>query len=803
MTLGWMATLTLSLGAASALGGGSAPVPAPKPAPRPVQTQPAPKPAAPAPKPAPQAPVQQPVTAPAPVAVPQVQLPATEVTEPTLVGYAELPADTFAEGPASGAWNNGMRGEARFPSQPVQGFSGVQFDRQGQGYVFLSDNGYGAKNNSADYLLRLQRISLAPSVAKGQSGKVQPTGFIQLSDPDKKVPWQIVNEATAERLLTGADFDVEGFAFAQDGSIWIGDEFGPYLLHFSADGKLLEAPIATPNIVGFKTLRGQAPIVIGHRGSSGTRPEHTLEAYRVAIEAGADFIEPDLVVTKDGVLVARHEPVIAVVGADGKVLEATADVATREEFKDRLTTKTLDGVEVRGYFVEDFTLAELKTLRAVERLPQLRGKNYDGQFQIPTLEEVIALVKDTEAKTGRKVGIYPETKHPTYMNEVAKYNTSQLLIDTLKKTDFTDPARVFIQSFEVGNLKDLKMNVMPKAGVNIPLVQLVSSDDEPAYDLKAAGDTRTPKDMLSDEGLKEIASYASGVGPYKRWIIDAEGKTTDFVGRAHAAGLMVHTWTMRNEPTYLLPQYKNDPKAEMRQALRAGLDGFFTDFPATGAEVVRELTTPEVRSPQNPAFAQGVSSSAANIGTSGGFEGFTITPDGKAAYGLLEKTVSGDVAGQLRLMRYDLQTRQWSLAGRYALEGLGEAIGDLTPINDREFLVLERDNKQGADAALKRVYSISLDDMNPDGTFNKTLVADLMLLADPQGLAPSTQDGYFNFPYVTIENVLVLDKNTILVANDNNYPATGGRGKDVKDQNEVLWIRLPFDLNVSAGVGRK
>ncbi|MFC6591352.1 glycerophosphodiester phosphodiesterase family protein [Deinococcus lacus] len=314
------------------------------------------------------------------------------------------------------------------------------------------------------------------------------------------------------------------------------------------------------------TLSGQAPIVVGHRGSSGTRPEHTLASYSEAMAAGADFIEPDLVVTKDGVLVARHEPVIAVIGEDGKVKEATADVHTRPEFAGRLTTKTLDGVQVRGYFVEDFTLAELKRLRAVERLPDLRGTRYDGQFEIPTLSEVIALVREEEAKTGRKVGIYPETKHPTYMQEVAGVNTSQLLIDTLVREGFTDPRRVFIQSFEVGNLKELNSSIMPKAGVNLPLVQLVSSDDEPAYDLAAAGDQRTPADMLSDEGLREIATYADGVGPYKRWVIDENCRVTDFVSRAHAAGLPLHPGRSATRPSTCCPatQATRRPKCARR-----------------------------------------------------------------------------------------------------------------------------------------------------------------------------------------------------------------------------------------------
>lgn len=714
----------------------------------------------------------------------------------TLVGYSELPADTFAPGPANGAWNKGLRGEPRFKQQPIQGFSGVQRSNNGN-FWFLSDNGFGAKNNSADYLLRIYELNLTPKTTPQQKGNVFFTSFIQLRDPNKKIPWQIVNEASRNRHLTGADFDIEGFTFAPDGTLWVGDEFGPYLLHFSAKGELLEAPIPTPNLTNLPTLNGQKPIVVGHRGSSGTRPEHTLEAYRVAIEAGADFIEPDLVVTKDGVLVARHEPTLVVYDKQGNITEATADVANRPEFKNRQKTKILDGKEKTGFWVEDFTLAELKSLKALERLPSLRGQAYDGQFEIPTLAEIIALVKGIEAKTGKKIGIYPETKHPTYMKKVAGHDISKLLVDTLVKEKFTDPKRVFIQSFETSNLRNLKKKIMPTAGVDLPLVQLISSPDEFPYDWAAKGDKRKYDALTTDKALKDIATYASGVGPYKRWIIKPDGTQTDFVKRAHAAGLLVHPWTFRNEPKYLLPQYTNNPVAEMEQALRAGVDGFFTDFPATGAKVVSQYTTPEVRSPQNPAFSQGQSSSQANLPGSGGFEGLNLSKDGKTLYAMLEKAVKGDQAGQLRLYTIDLATRKWSLAGYYPLDKAFHAIGDITPVNDQEWLVIERDHGSGKKAKTKRIYKIDLS-KHQKGVFQKTLVADLMNIQDPQGLAPSTQNGVFKFPYVTIENVIVLDKKTILVANDNNYPATGGRGKDVKDQNEFIWLKLSTPLNFAA-----
>jgi glycerophosphoryl diester phosphodiesterase len=205
-----------------------------------------------------------------------------------LIGFASLPADTFAEGPDSGADNgsgqpisaNGRTGS--FEGQPVQGFSGVQV-ADGDTFYFLSDNGFGAKNNSADFLLRIQKATPNFKTASGGDGSVALEGFIQLSDHDGKISWDIVNGGTPDRHLTGADFDPESIVLASDGTFWIGEEFGPYLLHFDASGKLLEAPIPTPNIIELNTLDGQTPIVIGHRGASGELPEHTLEAYKLAI----------------------------------------------------------------------------------------------------------------------------------------------------------------------------------------------------------------------------------------------------------------------------------------------------------------------------------------------------------------------------------------------------------------------------------------------------------------------------------------------------------------------------------------
>ncbi|MEL6129406.1 MAG: glycerophosphodiester phosphodiesterase family protein, partial [Cyanobacteria bacterium J06628_4] len=283
----------------------------------------------------------------------------------TLKGFASLPADTFAEGPSSGNDNgrvdavnriqpisgNGRSGP--FDGQPVQGFSGVQFspDSEGDTFWFLSDNGFGGESNSTDYLLRIYQAE--PSFnGQGGDGSVEIQGFVNLSDPNGLIPFDIQNGDSSERLLTGTDFDIESFVIDDNGDIWVGEEFGPYLLHFNSEGELLEAPIATPNPIELNTLNGQEPLVIGHRGASGDFPEHTLEAYRAAIAAGADFIEPDLVTTSDGVLIARHEP----------ILDDTTNVA--EVFgPERMATKMLDGAEVTAYFAEDFTLEEIKQLR--------------------------------------------------------------------------------------------------------------------------------------------------------------------------------------------------------------------------------------------------------------------------------------------------------------------------------------------------------------------------------------------------------------------------------------------------------
>ncbi|WP_256924318.1 glycerophosphodiester phosphodiesterase [Sphingomonas sp. IBVSS2] len=314
-------------------------------------------------------------------------------------------------------------------------------------------------------------------------------------------------------------------------------------------------------------------IVIAHRGASGERPEHTLLSYQRAIEQGADFIEPDLVPTKDGVLVARHENNIA----------DTTDVADHPEFAARRTTKTIDGEKLTGWFTEDFTLAELKTLRAKERLPKLRPGNtkYDGQAGIPTLDDVIALAKRASKETGRTIGIYPETKHPTYFASIG-LPLEQRLVDKLKAAgwDRAD-APVFIQSFEVDNLKKLKTMT------RVRLIQLMAGSGGPAD-----GAQPSYKAMATPDGLKAVAAYAYGIGPELTMIQPASGPATTLVADAHAAGLRLHPWTFRAENFFLLPDYRSGAnpvdhgrlKDEILYFIGLGVDGFFTDFPHVGVE---------------------------------------------------------------------------------------------------------------------------------------------------------------------------------------------------------------------------
>ncbi len=328
------------------------------------------------------------------------------------------------------------------------------------------------------------------------------------------------------------------------------------------------------------------PIIIGHRGASGYVPEHTLTSYFIAMQDGADYVEPDLVMTKDGVLVARHE------NESG----GTTNVAGHPEFASRRATKVIDGTEVTGWFTEDFTLAELKTLRARERIPDTRPGNarFDGQFEIPTFEEILSLVhgveeqRDTHARqlgkpAPKHIGVYPETKHPTYFAGIG-LPMEKLLVRTLERYGYKGRhGLAYIQSFEVGNLKALaKMT-------QLPLVQLIDGTGAP-YDFVAAHDPRTYADLITPAGLKEIATYAQAIGPYKLLIIPRTpdgklGDPTSLVADAHAQGLLLHPWTFRVENTFLPsnlqrgtdPTLQGDLAAEIHQYLRAGIDGFFTD----------------------------------------------------------------------------------------------------------------------------------------------------------------------------------------------------------------------------------
>lgn len=316
----------------------------------------------------------------------------------------------------------------------------------------------------------------------------------------------------------------------------------------------------------------KTPIIIAHRGASGYRPEHTLAGYELAIHLGADFIEPDLVSTKDGVLIARHENEIS----------KTTDVAEHPEFSDRKTTKSIDGKLVTGWFAEDFTLAEIKTLRAKERLP-FRNQSFNGQFEIPTLQEIIDLAKRKSAEINRQIGIYPETKYPTYF-DIINLSLEEPLVEILIANGYnkaTDP--VFIQSFETANLKELNQ-ITP-----LPLIQLLSNEGQP-FDFVVTGDTRTYKDLTKLDELAKIAEYAEGIGPDKRTIVpvDEPGKLlspTSLIKDAHTVGLLVHPYTFRNEAQYLAPDYNNSPEAEYEQFFQLGVDGLFSDFTDTAVQV--------------------------------------------------------------------------------------------------------------------------------------------------------------------------------------------------------------------------
>ena len=716
-----------------------------------------------------------------------------KVTTPTLRARAQLSADHLAKGPDSGAKSspgNGRQGP--YAGQVIPGFSAVVEGNRGH-FFAMPDNGFGAKANSDDFMLRIYDVTpqweteLAAKSPEGTGG-ITVNKFIELRDPNRNISWPIVNDSTKKRLLTGADFDLESMVMAKDGSFWIGEEFGPYLLHFGKDGVLLQAPVPLPgvkspsnptlaagekanlrNSKGFEAMAGSAngrylyPILEGyldgadkrtrvihqfdtllgrytgrtwnyqtdtddnlvgdafmrpdgallvlerddfwgpkavtkrvyevklnkqekdgflkkelfvdllkidnpggigtvrdpgaygvgtdfsfpfqsvetivqlrdgrfltavdnnypgndarhpgqpdntemiifsmdkkkvqaapadhtvfaHRGASGYRPEHTLAAYEVAINQCADYIEPDLVSTKDGVLVDRHENEIS----------GTTNVADRPEFAGRKATKTVDGTKITGWFTEDFTLAELRTLRAKERLPQLRPENtkFDGLYQVPTFDEVVDLARHSKTCDGKPVGVIPEIKHGTYFDSIG-LSQEEKTVATLEANGYGKKnSPVVIQSFEVNNLKELNKMTPVK------LVQLIDCSGAPADQVKNGTGT-TYKTMVTAAGLKTIALYADSVGYCKDVMIPkkADGsldKPTQAIQWAHDAGLQVTGWTFRHENNFLPanfdsstnPADKGDMKAEIKTFLAAGMDHVFSDQPDVAVEAVREF----------------------------------------------------------------------------------------------------------------------------------------------------------------------------------------------------------------------
>lgn len=338
-------------------------------------------------------------------------------------------------------------------------------------------------------------------------------------------------------------------------------------------------------------------LVIGHRGASALRPEHTLASYQKAIDDGADFIEPDLVSTKDGVLVTRHENEIG----------GTTNVSTLTQFADRKITKNIDGKDLTGWFTEDFTLSELQQLKARERIPEFRPANtaYNDLYPVPTLEQVIELAEANYKKTGKIIGLYIETKHPTYFKN-QKLAMEDTLLKTLAKYKYTrDIAPVYLQSFEVSNLKYLKDQLdLHKTIKHAQIIQLYDAKTSQPADFVESGETKTYADLATAEGLKDVAKYANGVGPSKGYILNFNDngsvQTTSFISDAHTAGLKVHPYTFRPENNFLPTPLKcsqdkpvercpTGALKEFEAYFKAGVDGVFTDDPALGREAVNNF----------------------------------------------------------------------------------------------------------------------------------------------------------------------------------------------------------------------
>jgi glycerophosphoryl diester phosphodiesterase len=381
------------------------------------------------------------------------------------------------------------------------------------------------------------------------------------------------------------------------------------VLSLAAATALLAPPSAQADNGQRRASQIGMPLVIGHRGASGYLPEHTLEAYALAIELGADYIEPDLVATKDGHLIARHEPNIT----------STTNVSALPQFADRKRSMVVDGVTEQGWFASDFTLAEIKTLRAVQAAGE-REQSFNGRYKIPTLDEVIELAKRKSAEERRTIGVYPETKHPTYHQELGLALEDRLL-HVLQRNGWNHrSAPVFIQSFEQANLKYLRNKT------SVRLVQLIDADDvapdgrityaapfDRPYDWAVSGRTGTFGDLVTPAGLAEVRTYADGIGPWKPYLISAAcinvvaGKCADangdglvndadrrllapsaVVANAHAQGLLVHPFTFRNENRRLASDYKGVPGNEYLRMYELGVDGLFSDFPDT-AVVARSM----------------------------------------------------------------------------------------------------------------------------------------------------------------------------------------------------------------------
>ena len=367
----------------------------------------------------------------------------------------------------------------------------------------------------------------------------------------------------------------------------------------------------------FLTLDGKQPLVVAHRGASGYLPEETLEAYLRAIELGADVIEPDLIATKDGVLIARHDP----------NLVYSTDVASRPEFASRRRVDWMvDGEKQTGWFAHDFTLAEIKTLGAISTDSE-RPQQYNGLYRVVTFQEIIDLVKLQSVKTGRSIAVYPETKNPTYHRDLGLALEDRLVALVIAAGWNSRTAPIFVQSFEPGSLKALRAK-----GLNTRMVQLIDADDydlkkgtltyaapyDRPYDWFRSGDMRLFSAMVTPAGLAEIKTYADGIGPWKPYIVPVKGSLdasgnlrdingdgkinlndattqppTSLVSDAHQAGLFVHPYTFRNEKRRLTADYQGDPKVEYLQFYRLGVDGVFSDFTDTAVEAraayLREL----------------------------------------------------------------------------------------------------------------------------------------------------------------------------------------------------------------------